>query len=193
MNGKDSEDHQPAGVDTDAGAGLERAAQSVNRAFAAMREEFCIPGAESLELERQRMALAKKVEWGASLEIGVASVDEQHKELLALINRLLDHPGADIHTDAVTGLLSMLGRLLAAHFDAEEAVMRAGGMSGDDIEAHKLAHEQILDEYVSVNLDAADGRNFTAEELHRIASRWLLDHVASHDQRLQELVPVLVG
>lgn len=157
---------------------LQLAVRRVTESLDAMREEFGFPSASDSGQKapaevHPRMAGADR---SNSMALGIQEVDRQHKELLVLANKLLDHPGADIRAEEITGLLSQLGRALAAHFDTEEALMHASAAGPEATMARVAAHGRILDQYVDINLAAAAGQNYTAEELFRTVRRWILDH-----------------
>ena len=64
------------------------------------------------------------VGWKKEYETGIESVDEEHKELLALINETTAKLRADLHT--VENIESYLGEIhakISAHFALEERFM----------------------------------------------------------------------
>lgn len=130
-----------------------------------------------------------KLDWSDALALGLPAIDEQHALLFSLANRLLDHPEALAHDELVVDILTDLGKFLILHFQTEEAMMRQLGMPEKEYEQHIRAHNQIIDEYAELNLQAAHGRHQTSMEIFALVRAWLHDHLHSNDIKLRDYVP----
>lgn len=171
---------------------LNEAARSVLQAVDTMRVEFGLPPREAgpeVRLAPPNLPPPQKIAWDNALNVGIPVIDAQHQALLELVNRLADHPGADVGSEAITEVLSGLGRSLSVHFDFEEALMYSSSMPTEQIAAHVQAHSRILDDYVSINLAAALGENFTAAEIFARAQDWVVGHVGTFDRHIRDHVP----
>lgn len=122
------------------------------------------------------------IEWNARFELGVESVDREHRELIELINTLHRAMCAgSAHDEVVTGLGRIYAQV-AAHFALEEKLMRDANYPGFD--EHKLDHDTLLEEIVEIrDMVAADG-HYSQQELSRSLDRWFSDHVRTFDAKL---------
>jgi hemerythrin len=103
--------------------------------------------------------------------LGIPLIDQQHKEYLGMVNRLLDMcEKEDVDEAAVKRELEGLSQYMIEHFDAEEHLMR--GMDYPQIEAHMAKHEEFrksADEFLS-----GPEHEWTARRTQKLA-RWLCD------------------
>ncbi len=122
------------------------------------------------------------IEWRREFETGIASVDHEHAELVALINR--------IHADMLAGrwpaVADFLGELhdaISAHFALEETIMRAHSYGG--YREHKEDHERLLDEIRDIMEEhGQESALRTQDELAARLERWFTRHFQTHDANL---------
>ena len=122
------------------------------------------------------------IAWDNRFSVGVASVDHEHRELIALINETherLQRPDADV---TVPDFLGEIYTRISAHFALEEKIMRAGGY--DQFPEHKADHERLLDAIRDIMDDYEDSRVFDEEQFARRLATWFTDHFRTHDARL---------
>jgi len=125
------------------------------------------------------------LEWGEHLSTGVTSLDEEHRNLIADYEHLVD---ALDHSEDVSGFGQAFSRLMASardHFAHEERVMRNIGLA--DYGNHKQEHERLLK-------DAEDffhniSRVFEKKDCEAVAKYfrfWLIRHIQDHDQKIKQ-------
>jgi diguanylate cyclase (GGDEF)-like protein/hemerythrin-like metal-binding protein len=117
-------------------------------------------------------------EWSEAHSVGVPLMDEQHKELAALIN----HIGEDLKAghDAER-LRESFARLVAAarrHFAEEEQLMVLAGL-GAAAERHKQEHRRLIEE-LEGQANALEGRSMSLTM--RYLNFWLLHHIETTDK-----------
>ncbi len=127
------------------------------------------------------------IAWRKEFEIGIPSVDHEHRSLVEQINALAE--GLSAGAPMATGL-DHFGRIhaaISAHFALEEEVMR--DMAYDEIAAHKADHERLLDDIRGI-MDAYEqgayvgGADLLADHL----GRWFTEHFRSKDARLHRFL-----
>lgn len=138
--------------------------------------------------QEQQASERKQLDWSGGLAVGVPSIDEQHALLFRVANRLLAHPEARAHDEAVVDILTDLGKFIVLHFQTEETCMRQLGMPAHEIEAHVQAHNRILDQYADLNMSAVRGRHHSAGEIYDQVRVWLSDHLQADDLKIKNFV-----
>ena len=119
------------------------------------------------------------LQWKDEYSVGIAAVDHEHRELIALINRLHDAFLAQ-GVASTEGFFGDLYKGISAHFALEERLMRDAGY--DQLAAHKADHERLLDEIRDIMDDSAGQRR--AAELPARLDAWFTRHFQTHDARL---------
>lgn len=129
------------------------------------------------------MADKPLIVWRDSFNVGIPSVDHEHRQLVALINELYDKlEESDKYT--VSDFLGEIYAGIAAHFALEEKTMRDRGY--DEYEDHKRDHERLLDEIADImDTFEADGF-FDKEELAARVAAWFTVHFKTKDARLHQ-------
>ena len=120
--------------------------------------------------------IAPLIEWSRQYEVGIRFIDGQHRQMLDLVNRVLEsaHQGKDL--DELVAVLRDLVRLTEHHFRAEETRMAEHGADADQ---HRGEHRDLVAslQRFTDRLDAA-----TAGECSVFLRDWLLRHIESTDR-----------
>ncbi len=123
------------------------------------------------------------IPWREAFEIGIESVDHEHRELIDLINQLHDRLGHSAAPEIVAGFLGEIYARISAHFALEERVMR--DLEYDDYADHKNDHEALLDDIRDI-MDVFDEGGYVdlQEELGDQLETWFGGHFRTKDARL---------
>lgn len=124
-------------------------------------------------------------QWNALFETGIASIDEQHKKLVEMINAM-----AKCEIDTSQGLLD-LEKLIQAlydyahmHFADEEALMAQYAIDSHHSKKHIQEHLEFVKEITSLSkIKSADPQQDLGI-LHRYLLSWLGFHILGTDQSL---------
>ncbi|MGI9232807.1 MAG: bacteriohemerythrin [Woeseiaceae bacterium] len=122
------------------------------------------------------------LEWKAEYSVGVASMDDEHREMIALINDVYEKLGSMPDTEAIESCLEEIFNTISLHFALEERIMRDSGYS--EYEDHKDDHEELLDEIRDLMDSFATDPDEGARLLRLRLSDWFGKHFASFDARL---------
>lgn len=121
--------------------------------------------------------------WGDALKLGIPSVDEQHRELVELLNRLAALSGSDVGAEARDDMLELLGHIYqhtVVHFRHEEELMAA--INYLDLAAHRDEHHMLLAELRSFVHQIENGDTvLDAKSIHALRD-WLVVHISSSDR-----------
>jgi hemerythrin len=122
------------------------------------------------------------LQWRDEFRIGIDEVDHEHRELIAMLNRLADTAAVD--RGAVADFLGELHAQIAAHFALEEKAMKARRY--DQFDDHKADHERLLSEIRDImDAHAAEDR-YDAGALGAQLDRWFSEHFKSRDARFHQ-------
>lgn len=119
-------------------------------------------------------------DWTSQLEVNVAQMDAQHKQILSLMNRLYDERATNAANPRLASTLTELGRVTAAHFSDEEAHMAAIGFP--KLRSHAEIHRQLLDRFHEhVNAFKASGK--LSDDFFTFLKQWLVAHIIGIDKQ----------
>jgi len=118
--------------------------------------------------------------WSDNYKVGVEEIDEQHKELVRLLNNL--HQAIHEHHGNETSrkILNELAEYTRVHFSLEESLMRIS--SYPDFESHKKIHEALIQQVQELQAKLDSGTVKITFELLHFLKNWLTHHIIESDK-----------
>ncbi|RMF47003.1 MAG: hypothetical protein D6751_03700 [Deltaproteobacteria bacterium] len=129
------------------------------------------------------------VAWNESFVTGVVTIDQQHRQLFDILNRLHDK-SLNAHADR-TDLQASLDRLdqyARFHFAEEERLMEAGNYP--DLDPHRQSHERFREKLAGLKQLAEEG---DLREAFAASLSFLLEFLVRHVQQEDQLYVPWVG
>jgi hemerythrin-like metal-binding protein len=122
------------------------------------------------------------VVWISEFEVGVASVDEQHKRLVDMLNALGQAIGSGQGKQAIMGIVEDMKQYAVYHFKTEEDAMEASDYP------KRSQHKQEHDTFIEQVLDATDalesGGKITPQGVWAFLHKWLIEHILDSDKAM---------
>lgn len=123
--------------------------------------------------------------WSDNLSVGNATIDFEHRNLIAMVNNM----GATLKEDGISALLQELEQIeywLCTHFRNEERIALAVGV---DITESKLEHQNLLKEFhrMKNELKAMDGMwsDKLKKQYFQFLCDWITGHVIEEDMLMK--------
>jgi hemerythrin len=88
------------------------------------------------------------IAWNDNYLLGIEVLDEQHKELVDLINSLFDLSKKNASDYVISGILKDLENKLNRHFRKEENLFERSQWKG--LKDHKAAHDRFLEDFQEI-------------------------------------------
>lgn len=130
-------------------------------------------------------ALTDIFPWNGNFETGFQEIDDQHRGLVHLLNRLASHWARQSDLTTLNDVFDELTAYALYHFSSEEAVWQAH-LPGDPWEAdHRKSHEEFLIAVSKLKAkEAHTSLSTVIEEVVRFLAQWLAFHILESDKRL---------
>ncbi len=122
------------------------------------------------------------LEWKAEYSVGIASMDDEHREMIGLINDVYAKLGATRDAAAIEDCLETIFTTISMHFALEERIMRDHAYG--EYEDHKDDHEVLLDEIRELMDEFVANPDTGKKLLEERLSSWFGNHFATFDARL---------
>jgi hemerythrin len=116
--------------------------------------------------------------WSDKLLTGIEEIDEQHKALFEVINRLDHAVSSEDKWSAVHFALVELDNYVRVHFAVEEALMRLHGYP--DLADHIAAHRGFASQLMEIKEHSI--RRDVSDEMTRLLHNWLVGHIHKADK-----------
>ena len=116
--------------------------------------------------------------WSKTYETGIREVDEQHMELFAQIDILLDRS----KENRMKETLDFLEKYVIRHFDAEQGYHARSNYP--KAARHKKYHEAFVAEYKKLkDRFNSEGPSLTVHQaINKTVLGWLREHIMTHDK-----------
>jgi len=119
--------------------------------------------------------------WNKNLEVGVRSMDQQHRKLVDLINALHEAMLEGKANEILGPVLEDLLRYTATHFKDEEALMTRAGYAGRD--PHVAEHRALIAEVRKMQDGVRSGKLAISVSVAQFLRDWLQNHILKTDQQ----------
>ena len=126
------------------------------------------------------------VKWAPAFSCGLKLIDDQHKELVKLVNDMFSHVSgneAEEHT-YFNKVIQEAVKYVKIHFATEEKIMIATKFEG--YIDHKRAHDKFVITVAENIKDYQAGKRLTLSSFTRYLKDWVLSHIAVMDKQYFE-------
>lgn len=124
------------------------------------------------------------IEWNDELAFGIPLVDEEHKALIGMVNRVYELIGADQLEEAKRFLTDSILKYTQTHFRDEERYMEEIGYP--DLERHKKIHQNFARLVAEEAEKVKGGNRKDFEVLLGLLWSWLYRHIMVTDRKFAE-------
>lgn len=124
--------------------------------------------------------------WNDSLATGNPVVDEQHKQLFAMVNKLNDAILSGQAKEIILKVLDGLARYVVVHFQGEEKLMVEKNYP--DYAAHKKIHDDLTAQASTIIEQYRSGQITLTLQLSQFLGNWIKTHIMQEDQRMAKWV-----
>lgn len=121
--------------------------------------------------------------WKEEYCTGITIIDDQHKELFRIANRLYDLLKNDIYVDKynkIVGIIEELKDYTVFHFKTEEEYLAK--VRYNKFFAHKVQHDDFVSKFNDIDLNKIDhGQDEYIEETFSFIYNWIVEHILKND------------
>ena len=137
------------------------------------------------------MEVITMISWETQYELGIKSIDDQHKELVNIINKMAAllieaKQGVDIY-DEVVAVIGDLKKYTIYHFKYEENLFDQYSYEYKD--THKAEHDKLVNDIEELDLSSFDEDQIKhTNDLLKFLITWLYKHISGSDFLYRDLL-----
>ncbi len=120
-------------------------------------------------------------EWSEDYSVRIASIDEQHKQLVQMLNDLYAGMMNNSSREAASATLKGLTEYTVTHFAYEEKLFRQHGYPQS--EEHVREHQALVQAVVEFEEKFTAGEASINMELMNFLKNWLIKHILGSDKQ----------
>lgn len=119
------------------------------------------------------------IQWSDNFSVGVRQFDEQHKQLIRMLNRIAADPDAGTRSETISDLLNSMTNYAQVHFEAEEVLMIQYGYP--QLKEHADQHNTFRRKTVELCMDTMNRVEAVPESILQYLRDWLIGHILQSD------------
>lgn len=124
------------------------------------------------------------IEWQPQFDIGVTRVDEQHRQLVKMLNELYQMIGPDIEPGEIWRLFGSFNRYADTHFQLEERLAKEYSLVSSELQQHWAEHERYRQRMRGFARALEGGDRHTAVQMMSFLYGWWTGHICGVDREL---------
>lgn len=121
----------------------------------------------------------KQIKWREDFSVGVAKLDEQHKWIVQMINKLIEEPNANTKSETISEILDVMTNYGIEHFKTEEDLMRQHNYP--QLEEHVAEHLAFREKTANLCFATMIDVAIVPEIILSFLRDWLEEHILNHD------------
>ncbi len=121
------------------------------------------------------------IDWDDSYSVSVAELDNQHKQLVAMINQLHQAMLTGQNKQVLSPILAGLTSYANTHFATEENYFDKFGYLGTA--THKFEHQNFVKKIKDFQQQFEAGKTMLSLEVMEFLKSWLLNHIKVQDKK----------
>lgn len=126
--------------------------------------------------------------WDEADSVGVDSIDEQHKRLVAITNQLFQEIIKDTGTESIFEILDEMARYADYHFSYEEQLLKENGYPAEALERHVAEHRALTARVQDFITKARERDDLIDLEVYDFLRDWMSDHLQRTDRTYAEFL-----
>ena len=129
---------------------------------------------------------AELVTWSSTFACGIKPIDDQHRELINLVNDMFNHVTGNEYEEHeyLNKIIQKTVRYVKVHFATEEKIMTLARFSG--YAEHKKAHDEFVVMVIDSFYDVACHKKINLYAFTKFLKDWILSHIAVMDKQYFE-------
>ncbi len=123
--------------------------------------------------------------WNETYSVGVRELDDQHKNLIRMINEMHYAMNNDKGQEAISSIVDQMFHYMEVHFTTEEGYMQEHAYLG--YIAHQKQHEEFRAKARDLRERVNSGEFVLSFEIVQFLSDWLQKHIMVTDMKYTSL------
>ena len=126
----------------------------------------------------------EKIIWGEDFSVGVRVLDEQHKQIVTMVNTLIEMSNAKIGSEIISDTLTKMTLYAINHFSKEEEYMLEYNYPEYSIQ--KKQHSEFKRKTVDFCMETMAHKETVPAEIFMYLKSWWTNHILKEDMKYKK-------
>jgi hemerythrin len=123
----------------------------------------------------------EKIVWDKGFSVGVKDIDAQHKQIIKMLNKLLEMKDLKVDSETISDALTKMTEYARKHFEKEEKYMLE--YDYPYFSEHKEEHKEFRKKTVAYCMDAMAYKTTVPVEILTYLKYWWANHILKTDMK----------
>ncbi|MDN3513210.1 MAG: bacteriohemerythrin [Candidatus Brocadia sp.] len=123
----------------------------------------------------------EKILWGENFSVGVRVLDEQHKQIVTIVNTLIEMSDAKIGSEIISDTLTKMTQYAINHFSKEEEYMLK--YEYPEYLMQKKRHSEFKKKTVDFCMETMAHKETAPTEIFAYLKSWWTNHILQEDMK----------
>lgn len=126
------------------------------------------------------------LKWREMYETGIVSMDDQHKQLIQLVNKLYMILRDKEGVEDLDAILQEMSDYAEYHLRDEETLLETHGYAG--LDTQKTSHQEYYEVMDQLLTEMETDKYQAAQKIYVFLRKWWIDHIVGEDKKYSEFL-----
>ena len=145
---------------------------------------LCILRALVGELLQKWIRYMEKIAWDETFSVGVRDLDAQHKQIVSLVNILIEMSDTEVDSEIISDTLTKMTQYAIDHFKTEEQYMLEYGYP--EYSSQRKQHLEFKRKTVDLCMETMAHKVTVPTEIFTYLRLWWTNHILQEDMKYKK-------
>lgn len=126
----------------------------------------------------------EKILWDKSFSVGVRELDEQHKQIIIMVNTLIEMNNTKVDSEIISDTLTKMTQYAIGHFEKEEQYMLEYGYP--EYSFQRSQHQEFKRKTVNFCMETMVHNVTVPLEIFTYLRSWWTNHILKEDLKYEK-------
>ena len=126
----------------------------------------------------------EKIIWDESFSVGVRNLDAQHKQIVIMVNTLIEMSDTKVDSEIISDTLTKMTKYAIDHFEREEQYMLE--YSYPEYSAQRKQHQEFKIKTVGFCMETMAHKVTVPTEIFTYLRSWWTNHILQEDMKYKK-------
>ncbi|MDN3510141.1 MAG: bacteriohemerythrin [Candidatus Jettenia sp. CY-1] len=126
----------------------------------------------------------EKILWGEGFSVGVRDLDEQHKQIIIMVNTLIEMNDTKVDSEIISDTLTKMTRYATDHFNKEEQYMLE--YNYPEYSLQKKQHQEFKRKTVDFCMETMIHNTTVPIAIFTYLKSWWTNHILKDDMKYKK-------
>ena len=126
----------------------------------------------------------EKITWGENFSVGVRDLDAQHKQIVMLVNTLIEMSDTKVDSEIISDTLTKMTQYAIDHFKTEEQYMLEYGYP--EYSSQRKQHLEFKRKTVDLCMETMAHKVTVPTEIFTYLRSWWTNHILQEDMKYKK-------